>query len=443
MHPFDDLPHDVNRREFLGSSARNAAGMAAGMVGLGGAAASASVQNGTSGDRVRVGVIGVRAHGRSLAVTLAGFPDVEIAAVCDVDESLLPQASEAVAEIQTRTPKAERDFRRLLDDPKIDAVVIAAPDHWHAKMAVLACDAGKDVYVEAPASHNVIEGFLTTAAARRHGRVVQTGLQQRSGPHFQSAVEFVRTGKLGRVHLARAWTAHLRKPIGFKRSIDAPTSVDYDMWLGPAPARSFSPNRFHHNWRWFWDYGGGELAAWGVHLLDVARWGLGVELPNRISATGGKFHFNDEQETPDTLTVNFEFPSRSGKPGGAIIWEHRMWTRRGIEGRNAAVAFYGDNGTLIVDRGGWKVYDRKETLTADGGDHTPDHLRNFIDCVKTRERPAADIEIGHISSTLCHLGNIAHRLGREVVFDPGAMSFGNDAEAVALLGREYRKVWAL
>jgi predicted dehydrogenase len=439
MNVEEFLKHEVSRRQFLGSSAKNAAGMAAGMVGFAaGAAALAAASSARSpSERVRVATIGVRNQGKILSAGLASLPDVEVAAVCDVDESLRPAGLRAVSDVNGRVPRFESDFRRILDDRTIDAVVIAAPDHWHAPMAILACDAGKDVYVERPVSHNIREGERMIAAARRHSRVVQSGLQQRSGKHFQSAVEFVKSGRLGAVHLAKAWTVHRRKPIGYKRDGAVPEGVNYDLWLGPAPLRPFNANRFHYNWHWFWDYGTGELGNWGCHMLDVARWGLGVELPTRVSAVGGRFHFHDDQETPDTLMVQYAYPDAT------IIWEHRLWSTHGLEGRSAAAAFYGDAGTLVVDRGGWKVYDLAETIASDTSEQSIAHLRNFIDCVKTRSGPAADIETGHISSALCHLGNIAYRVGREVTLESASGTFSGDREADLLLSRAYRSPWDL
>jgi predicted dehydrogenase len=436
MNVDDFLKRAVNRRQFLGSSAKNAAGVAAGMVALAGATAVAGSKS-SPGERVRVATIGVRNQGKTLTAHLVGLPDVDVVALCDVDESLRPAATSAVTDAHGKAPRWESDFRRILDDRTIDAVVIATPDHWHAPMTILACQAGKDVYVEKPVSHNVREGQQMVAAARRSGRVVQSGLQQRSGTHFQSAVDFVRSGKLGAVHLAKAWTVHRRKPIGRKRDSVPPDGVDYDLWLGPAPLRAFNANRFHYNWHWFWDYGTGELGNWGTHMLDVARWGLGVGLPTRISASGGRFHFDDDQETPDTLVVQYAYPRAT------IVWEHRLWSTHGVEGRSAAAAFYGEAGTLVVDRGGWKVYDLAETIASDSSEQPIAHLRNFIDCIKSRSRPAADIETGHVSSALCHLGNIAYRVGREVTFYPEAATFGSDREACLLLSREYRSPWDL
>lgn len=406
---------------------------AAGVVSLAGVAAAKAAP----GERMAVGVVGVRSQGKTLAAALAAFPDVDIAAMCDVDEGLLPPAACEVETWQGHSPRLLTDFRRLLDDPSIDAVVVATPDHWHAPMTILACQAGKDVYVEKPVSHSLAEGPAMIAAAQKYRRVVQAGLQQRSGEHFRSAIEYVQSGKLGSVHLAKAWTVHQRKSIGFKKDVPLPAGVNYDLWLGPAPSRPFNPNRFHYNWHWFWDYGTGELGNWGVHLLDVARWGLGVDFPTQVSAAGGKHHFHDDQQTPDTLLVNYAYP------GKTITWEHRLWSAHGIEGRSAAVAFCGDRGTLIVDRGGWKVYGQKESVAAGPSNLLEPHLRNFVDCVKTREIPACSIETGHVSSALCHLGNIAYRVGQSVHVNPTSGTVVDDAAASQLARREYRAPWLL
>lgn len=397
----------LNRREFLGSSAINAAGAMAGVVGWTGASATGA----GSSDQVSVGVIGIRNQGKLLATELARFPDVRISAVCDVDLGLFPATSKVVADLQGKSPRCENHFQRLLDDPAIDAVVIATPDHWHASMTTLACDAGKDVYLETPVSHSLAEGAAIVAAAQNSRRVVQAGLQQRSGEQFRSAIEYVRSGRLGSVHLAKAWTSHLRKSIGVKHESTPPVGVNYSDWLGPAAPRTFHPNRFHYNWRWFWDYGSGELGNWGVHLLDVARWGLNVELPSQVAATGGKYFFRDDQETPDTLMVNFAYP------GKTITWEHRLWTSQGQEGRSAGVAFVGERGTLVADRSGWKVYGQKESFAKDSSDLLPVHLRHFVDCVKSRRLTHADLISAQVSSALCHLGNLAYRTGRSLHVD--------------------------
>ena len=416
----------VSRRQFLGRSAQSAASVAVGVVGL--TAATAVIASGRSAnERLGLGLIGLRNQGKLLAVELAKLGDVEIRSLCDVDEAQFSPALHAVTQSGHNAPSFERDFRRLLDDRSIDAVVIATPDHWHASMTRLACQAGKDVYVESPSTHFVGEGAEMLATAQREQRVVQVGLQQRSGLHFQSAVEYLRSGRLGQVKLAKAWIIHRRKSIGHKLDCDVPAQVDYAQWLGPAPARAFNPNRFHFNWRWFWDYGGGELAHWGVHMLDVARWGLGVDLPTRISAVGGNYSFNDDQQTPDTLAVQFAYPEKT------ILWEHRLWSSHGMEGRSSGVSFHGERGTLVVDRGGWKVYDHTENVTAEASELQSAHLRNFLDCVKSRQSPHADLMVGNAASALCHLGNAAYRLGREIRFDPRLQQCDNDDTANQIL----------
>jgi predicted dehydrogenase len=407
----DDQPSAVNRRQFLGRSAQRAAGVAASVVGLT-TAASAIAAGRSANALLGVGVIGVRNQGKLLSSELTKLVNVEIRSLCDIDESQFAPALRAATESGQKSPVIEHDFRRLLDDPAIDAVVIATPDHWHSEMTRLACLAGKDVYVESPSTHFVAEG-----------------LEMRSGLHFQSAIEFLRSGRLGQVKLAKAWIVHRRKSIGHKLGCEIPANVDYAQWLGAAPVRPFNPNRFHFNWRWFWDYGGGELANWGVHMLDVARWGLMVDLPTRVSAVGGKYSFDDDQETPDTLAVQYAFEDKS------ILWEHRLWSSHGMEGRSSGVSFHGERGTLVVDRGGWKVYDHSENVTADASELQAAHLRNFVDCVQTRQTPAADLFIGHAASTMCHLGNIAYRLGREVKFDPHHLKFIDDSAANQLLVR--------
>lgn len=423
---------DLSRRQFLGRSAQNAAGVAAGMVGLSSTAAATD-----RSQPVRVGVIGVRNQGRTLATQLAGMDDVNVAALCDVDSSLQSAAINAVSDKQDLAPRWETDFRRLLDDAAVDAVVIATPDHWHALMGIMACQADKDVYLEKPVSHTVEEGQRLVEVARSTDRIIQTGLQQRSGAHFQSAIELIHSGKLGTVRLAKAWMASKRKPIGRKLDEPAPQGVDYDLWLGPAPERDFNANRFHHHWQWFHDYGTGELGNWGVHLLDIARWGLKLDFPSRVSASGGNYVFRGDQEMPDTLQATFHWPQHT------ITWEHRLWTNHGLEGRGSGVSFHGEHGTLVIDRSGWKVYDSKERLNADASELLGSHLRNFIDCVRTRQRPNADIEVGHISTTLCHIGNAAWRLGRELSFDSESQSFGDDTDANALLTKSYRDPWQL
>ncbi len=426
----------ISRRQFLGSSAKNAAGVAAGMVAVSSAGANVP---GNDSEPVRLGLIGLRGHGERLGLEFLRHTNSVIASVCDVDESVLSRVARTLGEHQGVYPQRESDFRRVMDDSRVDAVVIATPDHWHAHMTTLACAAGKDVYLEPPIAHTIEEIQAVQDAAKSSKRIVQVGLQQRSGEHFRSAVDFVRGGQLGDVWMAKAWTVHRRKSLGRHRPTEPPESVDFGLWRGPADTDEFYANRFHQNWRWFWDYGSGELGNLGVHLLDVARWGLGLDVPESIVAVGGQHAFDDDRQTPDTLHVSYRYPNA----GRTIEWEHRLWTNHGIEGRNAAVAFYGEHGTLIVDRGGWKVYGVKDAPTAAATDCLTPHLRNFIDCVRTRQQPTASLVETTASSTMVHLGNIAYRVGPELNFDAAAMNFGSNDAANALLARQYHADWPL
>jgi len=286
--------------------------------------------------------------------------------------------------------------------------------------------------VEKPISHNLVEGRRMVEAARKYDRVVQVGTQRRSAAQCASAAEFVRSGKLGKVPFARCWIAGHRPSIGHKPDGSPPSGVDYDLWLGPALERPFNPNRFHYNWHWFWDYGTGELGNNGIHALDVARWVLGLEAPERVTCGGGKYFYDDDQQTPDTQIVTFDFP------GTCLIWEHRIWSKTGLEGEDWGVILYGEKGTLIFDRKGWHVTDGVEASDQTAEMERP-HLRNFLDCIKEHKRPHADIEEGHKSTRLCHLGNIAWRVGRTLRFEEQTESILDDPEAGKLLTRTYRK----
>ena len=404
--PSADAHDDLSRREFLGHSAKNAA--VAGAAAAGVVALAPARSSGSPAERVAVGVIGVRRRGLELATLLAGRSDTDVAVICDVDPGVLDSATPRLMEAQGFAPEHTGEFQRVIDRTDLDAVVIATPDHHHATMTQLACQAGKDVFVEAPVSRTIDESRQLVEVARDTGRVIQCGLQQRSGGHFREAIELIHAGEIGRVRLARAWTVHRGKSIGTRSETDPPAGVDYAAWLGSATPGPFHPARFHDSWRWFWDFGTGALGRYGVHSLDVARWGLGLELPTRTSASGGIYHFQDDRQTPDTLCVQFDYPDAT------IAWEHRLWSTRGPEGRSEGTAFYGELGTLIIDRGGYKIYGRSQAPHSDGLRADADHVANFIDCIRSRQAPAADIDIGSTSSTLCHLGNLAYRLGREV-----------------------------
>jgi predicted dehydrogenase len=424
---------ELHRRRFLTASAATAASLTA---------LTAAGAAGRPNERIQIAVMGVRGRGRDHIRMFSALDDVEIAYVCDPDDNVVPAALKAVAARQKRPPRVERDVRRVLQDKAVTALVIAAPDHWHALATIWACQAGKHVYVEKPASHNLIEGRRMVEAARKYHRVVQLGTQSRSSASLARAAEFVRSGKLGKTPHARAWIGGSRPNIGHQKDAEAPTGVDYNLWLGPAPERPFNANRFHYRWHWMWDYGTGELGNNGIHALDRLRWIMDLDAPTRIVAAGGKFFYDDDQETPDTLTATYEFPTCS------VSCEHRIWS----PGTGDGAAIYGEHGILMLDREGWHVQKGVDaTDKGDGEERSVEgsvHQRNFIDCIKSSSgtsvrRPNADIEEGHKSTRLCHLGNIAFRTGRALRFDADTETLVGDAEANRLLGRTYRKPFVL
>ncbi|MFK7821354.1 MAG: Gfo/Idh/MocA family protein [Planctomycetaceae bacterium] len=391
-----------NRRRFLESSA----GAAAGMMSLGSARRSSSSPN----QKVQIAVIGVRARGRQLVKRIAAHPHATVTALCDIDSAQINRASSELQDLQPYSARLERDYRKVLAAGDIDAVVVATPDHWHAPMCLDALAANKHVFVETPISHTIDETAAIVSAASNSDRIVHCGMQQRSMPHMHSAIHELRNGSIGSIRLARAWASHRRKPIGKAVDGPPPIDVDYDTWLGAATKRPFNPNRFHYSWRWFWDYGGGELTNWGVHMIDIAMRGLsassrdGSQFANpTISTTGGKYYFNDDQETPDTLTASFDFGDRS------LIWEHRQWCPRQIEGRSAGVAFYGDGGTLIVDRGGWKIYDSSEKVAATDNSRGDTIIEDFVDAIRSGSGPQQDLASIASSTDLCHRANLVYR----------------------------------
>lgn len=424
------LPNLIHRRRFLGQSAAGVAGLAAAPALLAAAEPSKKL------------VVGVMGLGRGLdhVKAIMGIPEVEIAYVCDVDDRRIKRAMGVIAAEQpkaARLPQEVKDFRKVLDDKSVDAISIATPNHWHAPLTILGCQAGKHVYVEKPGSHNIQEAELMVAAARKHNRVVQMGNQRRSWPAVIEAIEKVKGGAIGNVRSARTWYNNRRGGIGVGKPVEVPAEVDYSLWQGPAPELPYKDNVVHYNWHWRWHWGGGELANNGIHALDVARWGLGVDCPRRVTCGGGRYHFRDDQETPDTALATFDFGDK------VAFWDCSSCQPRA--GENLAfVTFYGDQGTLAVSGGGsYKVFDLKGKETdkgnSDAGDRS--HFVNFFDCIRAGKRPNSEIEEGQKSTLLCHLGNIAFRLNRTLTIDPKTTAILEDKEATALRAREYRKGW--
>jgi predicted dehydrogenase len=412
----------VNRRTFLQGAA------AAGLAAAAGAAEKAE-------GRLAVAVIGL-SRGMDHVSALLQIPEVEIRYLCDVDKNRLAAGLKTIETKRGTAPKGVGDFRTILDDRAVDAIFIATCNHWHAPMTILACAAGKHVYVEKPGSHNAAEGEMIVAAARKHKRVVQMGNQRRSWPVIQEAIHKVRDGALGRVTFARCFYNNNRPSIGKGVLGPPPAHLDYDLWQGPAPEKPYKNNVIHYNWHWHWHWGGGELANNGVHGLDLARWGMGVEYPTQVSCVGGRYCYADDQETPDTGVAVYHF----GDVG--ITWEQSSCQPRKGEGL-PFVAFYGERGILHITDPGYKILDRDGKVAEQQPGQFSDvvHIADFLKCVRSGSRPNSDIEEAQKSTLLCHLGNISYRLGRTLHFDPAKRKIVGDAEALKFWGREYRRGW--
>jgi len=420
---------EFSRRQFL----KTGAATGAGVVALSSVARAATSAN----DGIVLAVMGTNGRGSALAGQFASLSDVAVSYICDVDDRAAAKGVAAVEKRGGPSPQVVKDFRRALDDKSIDALVVAAPDHWHAPATILACAAGKHVYCEKPACHNPHEGALMVEAARKHNRTVQVGTQRRSSPDIGAAIERIKGGEIGKVRFARGWINGDRPNIGRGREIPVPTELDFALWQGPAPDRPYHDNIVHYNWHWFWNWGTGELGNNGVHSLDIIRWGLGADYPTRVVCGGGKLAFDDDQQTPDTQLVTYEFGDK------AAAWEHKTWHRRGMDGQGWGASFYGDDGSLVIGSSQLTFYDRMdkqlESREINRGDH--EHLTNFVDCIRSGDRPNCDVEEGVKSALLCHLGNIAYRTGRTVNLDPTTGKITGDDEQIALWQREYRPGW--
>lgn len=421
----------VSRREFLGS--------AAAVVGAAAAANGAS----SPSETVNVAVVGC-GRGRSVARWFTRVPSSRVVAICDVDEERGRTACAGLESASGTRPEYIVDYRGLLDRKEIDAVAVATPDHWHSPLTIFACQAGKDVYVEKPLSHNVREGRLAVESARKYGRIVQHGTQLRAAPHYKEAWKLLADGIIGKVLMVKAINNQRRRRRPHSEDEPVPKGVHYDLWLGPAKKRPFNRNHFHNGWHWLWEYGTGDLGNDGVHQVDLGRWALGLGAPKAVSCSGAKLGSKgDAQETPDTMVVTWEYDDL------LYVFEQRDFTPYRMVGHRLDNdnIFYGDQGFMMIDRDGYRVFHGNEpgpSFEKKWADSTR-HYENFIDCVKSRrhEDLIADVEEGHLSSLLCHLGNISYRTGRRLVFDPKTETFPHDAEANALLTRQYRQGFEL
>jgi predicted dehydrogenase len=448
------MPSDqITRRDFV-----EAVGTTAGAASV--FSFPAVIAPSAASERIRLGLIGAGSRGNQLLDSFLPQKDAEIVAVADVDDRHAGETAERIKkDKKTSAPQTARDYRAMLDRKDLDAVIIATPDHWHALPAIQAVLAGKDVYVEKPVAHNVCEGQAMRRAARKTNRIMAVGTQQRSSAHFQKAVETAR-GKLGKIFWVQTWNFENISPVGMGRYPDceAPSYVDYDRWLGPAPQRPFNPNRFHLLFRWYFDYAGGMMSDWGVHLNDIVLWALNCKGPQSVYTSGGVFTSDDDRDTPDTMQVVYEFP------GCTLTYSMRKGNGLKFNGHDYGILFCGTEGSLILDRSGFEVIPDKVVLpygiklvhgeralrkidlkaeTAKGVDGQDPHVRNFLDCVKSRVLPTCDIEIAHHSTNTCHLGNISYKLGRKLEWDAANETFKNDPEANALLKREPRRGYEL
>ncbi len=410
----------------------------AGAAAVGTSLATGSRTKASPNDRVQVCVIGVRGRGSGVGKTFAGLSEVQVTHICDVNETLLASYGKQIADVQKSAPKAIVDLRRALDDKSVDAIVVTTPDHWHALATIWGCQAGKHVYVEKPISNNVFEGRQMVAAARKYDRVVQVGTQSRSVPHYAEIVKLLRDGRIGRVHMAKAWNSQLRRRVPKVPDEPVPPGLDWNIWQGPAPERSYNANRYTYGWRWLWDYGTGDMGNDGVHDLDIARWGLGVDYPTEVQCTADKLVFTgDIQETPDTQLVTFKFPDKQA----LLVYEQRLWSPYHLEGYENGVAFYGSEGYIVVGRQGWKLVEKRNHVVSDNKVTFSDvpHVQNFIDAIKNGKPLNCDIEEGYKSTLLAHLGNLSYRVGRPLKFDKTSHTIAGDQQANLLLKREGRR----
>ena len=422
--------NQITRREALGAA----------MAGLAVRARAASPN-----EQVGLSIIGVGGMGHGHVERVLTRDDVRIVSICDVDQANAERAGQTVFKATSETPKLAEDFRRVLEDKEVDAVVVATPHHWHAPIAVRAMQAGKDVYIEKPASHVFREGRLIVEAAKKYGRIVQHGTQMRSSEVTRRADELLRNGIIGEIKMSKAWNCQRHTHRQPTTDAPVPPGVNYDLWVGPASFDgTFNPNRYNRNWNWYRAFGNGDIGGDGPHDLDLARWGLGVTVhPNRITAHGSRIDLEGEREFPDNMMVAYHYDE-----GKVLIYEDRGWTPYGLHGFDSGNAFYGTDGYMIFSRRGYfQVYlgkdERKGPGMAHGPTGHPDHMNNFLDCVKSREQPVANAEVAHLSCGLIHLGEIAYRVGRVLQFDPRAEKFLDDPDADRLLTKDYREPWTM
>jgi predicted dehydrogenase len=439
------------RRNFIKKSSAASAAIFLGGV-LPGFSASQYRRIIGSNEKITAAVMGVNSRGLSVGSNFASQKECEMMYVCDVDVRAMDKCVAAIEKVQGKKPKAEGDFRKTLEDPQLDLLIVTAPDHWHAPAALLAVSAGKHVYLEKPCSHNPNEGEMLVKAAAKHNKLLQMGNQRRSWPNVIAAIGELRAGAIGRPYYAKTWYTNNRDSIGVGKTAEVPSWLNYDLWQGPAPRRAYKDNVIHYNWHWFWHWGTGEALNNGTHMVDLARWGLGVEYPTRVTSAGGRYRYQDDWETPDTQVIDLEFANNT-----LISWEGRSCNGKNTEGSSVGVIFYGETGSLLIESGNaYKIFDLRSKLvkevkndivanaldrTGPGMELDALHIRNFFDAIKRGTKLNSDILSGHQSTLLVQLGNISQRTGRALKVDPNNGRILNDKEAMKLWSREYEKGW--
>ncbi|MCC6458900.1 MAG: Gfo/Idh/MocA family oxidoreductase [Saprospiraceae bacterium] len=409
-------------------------------------------------DKIHVGLIGCKGMGwTNLKNQLTHIPEVECVALADVDQSVLDERSANVEELRGKRPKQFKDYRKMLEMKGLDAVIIATPDHWHCLILCDALSAGKHVYCEKPLANSIEECNIMRNAARHYGKIVQIGQWQRSGAHYQHAYQYLKSGKLGNIRLVKCWAYQgWMEPVPVKPDATPPQGVDYDMWLGPAPKRPFNPNRFHFNFRWYWDYAGGLMTDWGVHEIDIALYFMGAQAPKSVIASGGKLAYPDDaSETPDTLQAVFEYDTFN------MLWEHATGIDNGNYGKTEGIAFIGNYGTLVVNRSGWevipetqrnkdgiveyKIEDLPDQRRDNNANYVADHAKNFVAAMQANDASLLNcgIETGAVAAINAHMGNVAFKTGRKVYWDAAAGLFKDDPEANRLTRAQYQNGWKL
>lgn len=403
-------------------------------------------------EKIRVACMGVNSRGLAVGKNFAHQKNCEVLHVCDVDSRAADICIDAIGKIQSNKPQATPDFRNALEDKNLDALIVTAPDHWHAPAALLACSAGKHVYLEKPCSHNPNEGEMLVKSAEKHKRVLQMGNQRRSWPNVAGAIAELHAGVIGRPYFAKTWYTNNRASIGIGKETAVPEWLNYDLWQGPAPRKAYKDNLIHYNWHWFWHWGTGEALNNGTHMIDLARWGLNVEYPTKVNSTGGRYMYQDDWQTPDTQVINLEFENKS-----MISWEGRSCNGKSIEANSVGIIFYAEQGSMVIESGNsYKIYDLKNNLVKEvKNNFTVDarnlsdpsqnldalHILNFFDGIRLGTRLNSDIVSGHQSTLLVQLGNISQRVGRSLEINPKNGHILNDKGAMKFWSREYEKGW--